>query len=142
MDTNNKRKSINGHGDMKGGGCGCGVGHGGSSTMTHMFKGGSSCIATNPNPPSFNNVPLHSFYPQANQNENPLNNQIASRLVGGRKKGKKNKSQKKQNKSGDKSQKKQNKREGKGKSQKKRRGGGIFMNNSPEFTLLPTNTMA
>ena len=105
---------------MNGGGCGCGASHNSSSTMGTFFTGGSAS-GCNPNPPSFSGVPIHSFYGAANQNENPFDMQVASRLVGGGRK--KRKSQKKR------------------KSIKKRRGGGILMSSEPRFTLLNTNTM-
>jgi hypothetical protein len=122
MSTTYKRKN------MHGGGCGCGTSHQGPSMMGRFFSGGSACGASNPNPPSFANVPLRSFYGQANQNENPLNEQVASRLLGGGR----NKKRKTQSKR--KSQKKR-------KTHRKRRSGGMLLGSSPEFTLLNTNTM-
>ena len=130
-----KRKSVNKRKRMNGGGCGCGASHEGPSMMGRFFsggsgfKGGSGCGASNPNPPSFANVPIRSFYGPANQNENPLNQQVASRLLGGgRDRGKKRKTQRKH------------------KNQRKQRGGTLFMSSplmtsSPKFTLLNTNTL-
>ena len=132
---------------MNGGGCGCGASHEGPSMMGRFFsggsgfKGGSGCGASNPNPPSFANVPIRSFYGAANENENPLNQQVASRLLGGgRDRGKKRKTQRKH-----KNQRK-HKTQRKHKNQRKQRGGTLFMSSSlmtssPKFTLLNTNTL-
>ena len=126
MKKSNKSRNTK---KMRGGGCGCSGGNDASSTPStsapssfSFFKGGSSCGGE---PPSFNNVPLRSFYGGKDESQNPLYSQVASRLSGG-KKSKKSKSKRK-------SQRKQ--------KQKKIKGGFGYMKSEPDFKLIPTNTM-
>ena len=86
--SKSKTNKLKINGKRKRGGCGCGNPQ--QQPIPLVTGGGDFFLPGYIQPESINGLPLHSFYPENNYNEDPQGSQISSRLInGGKKKGKK-----------------------------------------------------